>query len=167
LDDLVANLLAVSRLQAGVLSAQSRAVAIDEVVARALLHADPGRAVKVNVADDLPLAFADPGLLERVVANLVANALREAKNVTVRGAADIDRVTISVIDDGPGIAVSDLPRAFEPFQRLHDRTHDGGPGLGLAIARGFTETMGGTLTPSQTPGGGLTMTIALPTARQL
>jgi two-component system sensor histidine kinase KdpD len=163
LDDLVANLLAVSRLQAGVLSVQARPVAVDEVVARALLHADPGRLVSVDIADDLPLALVDPGLLERVVANLVANALRETKNVTVRGSAGSNQVTVSVIDHGPGIAAGDLSRAFEPFQRLDDRTNEHGLGVGLAIARGFTEAMGGTLTPSQTAGGGLTMTVALPT----
>ncbi len=161
LDDLVENLLAMSRLQAGVLSVQLRPVALDEIVARALLYApDPG--VRVEVSDDLPLVLADPGLLERVIANLVSNAVRAAVGggVTVRGTA----AGLQVIDHGSGIAAADRDRVFAPFQRLDDKRADGGLGLGLAIARGFTEAMGGTLVPSDTPGGGLTMTVTLPGA---
>jgi len=162
LDDLVENLLAMSRLQAGVLSVQPRPVALDEVVARALLYA-PGAGVRVEVSDDLPLVLADPGLLERVIANLVSNAVRAAAGgeVTVLGTA----AGLQIIDHGSGIAPADRDRVFAPFQRLDDRRADGGLGLGLAIARGFTEAMGGTLTPSDTPGGGLTMTVTLPGVR--
>jgi two-component system sensor histidine kinase KdpD len=71
---------------------------------------------------------------------------------------------VAVVDHGPGVEESDWARMFIPFQRLHDRSTDLGVGLGLAIARGFTEAMGGTLTPTHTPGGGLTMTLVLPRA---
>jgi signal transduction histidine kinase len=69
---------------------------------------------------------------------------------------------IEVIDHGPGVPPGDRDRIFQPFQRLHDR--GGGLGLGLAIARGFTEAMNGSLTAGDTRGGGLTMTIDLPAA---
>jgi K+-sensing histidine kinase KdpD len=167
--DLVENLLAMSRLQAGALSVDARPVAVDEVVAAAILHLPPPHtAITVDVADDLPLAYADPGLLERVVANLVTNAVNHCppgSPILVTGAATSDLVELRIVDHGPGIAAADRDRVFAPFQRLDDRTTTGGLGLGLAIARGFTEAMAGTLTASDTPGGGLTVIVALPRDR--
>jgi K+-sensing histidine kinase KdpD len=167
LEDLIANLLAMSRLQAEALSVHKQPVALDEVVARALIGT-PEDAVNVGVADDLPLVEADPGLLERVVANLVANARRYApagRPVVVHADGDGQVVRLHVSDRGPGVPQDEWARIFQPFQRLGDRPTDGaGVGLGLAIARGFTEAMGGTLTPAETPGGGLTMTVTLPEA---
>lgn len=168
LDDLVANLLALSRLQAGVLSVQVRPVPLDEVVAHALMAVPDAAAVRVAVDDALPLVEADPGLLERVVANLVSNAAHanagQCEPVTVRADTETATVRLRVIDHGHGVPAADRERMFEPFQRLDDRRADGGLGLGLAIARGFTEAMGGTVTATDTPGGGLTMTVTLPTA---
>jgi two-component system sensor histidine kinase KdpD len=173
--DLVENLLAMSRLQAGALSVHSRPVALDEVVAAALLHQTHGPTPTMDVPDDLPLALADPGLLERVVANLVSNAQAVSPTVHLRGrtvptGADgtgtPERLRLSVIDTGPGIALADRDRVFLPFHRLDDRHSSGGMGLGLAIARGFVEAMSGTLVATDTPGGGATMTIDLPVARQ-
>ena len=167
--DLVENLLAMSRLQAGALSVDARPVALDEVVAAALLHqADPAAAVDVDVPDDLPMAYADPGLLERVVANLVANAVRASagRPIQIVGRPQEDRLRLSVVDHGAGIPAEERERVFAPFQRLDDRSADGGLGLGLAIARGFSEAMDGALTATDTPGGGLTMTITLPMAVQ-
>jgi len=166
LDDLVSNLLAMSRLQAGVLSVALSAVPLDEVVARALLAAHVVD-VEVDVPDDLPLVRADAGLLERVVANLVVNARRFAVDepVTVRARQNGDNVTLQVVDDGPGVAPEDHVRMFAPFQRLGDTSSGTGVGLGLAIARGFTESMGGTLAPSAAKGGGLVMTVTLAVSR--
>jgi two-component system sensor histidine kinase KdpD len=165
--DLVENLLALSRLQAGALSVHSRPVAIDQVVAAALLGLHAGERVTVDVPDDLPLACADAGLLERAVANLLANALRASPvgtGPTVVGRQAGDHLTLSIVDRGPGVAPADRERIFLPFQRLGDNTAAGGLGLGLAIARGFVEAMNGTLVPTETPGGGLTMTITIPPA---
>lgn len=162
----VDNLLALSRLQAGVLSVDAHPTALDAVAAHAVLATDTGAVeVQLDVPDDLPLALADPGLLERVIANLLANACTASppdRPVLIRGGVDQDRLQIKVIDHGPGIAADDRERVFAPFQRLND--HSGaGLGLGLAIAKGFTEAQGGTLVPGDTPNGGLTMTITLPT----
>jgi len=163
----VDNLLSLSRLEAGVLSVDAQPTALDAVTARALLGCDTGGVeVLVDVPDDLPLALADGGLLERVLANLIANACAAGppgRPVEVRGHRDGGELLLRVIDHGPGIPPGDRDRVFTPFQRLDDHT-SGGLGLGLAIARGFTEAQGGTLTPSDTPGGGLTMTVSLPAA---
>ncbi|MGI5398935.1 sensor histidine kinase [Streptomyces sp. CA-135486] len=169
MNDLVENLLALSRLQAGALSVHPCATALDEITAAALLHTPPplGRTVDVDVPDDLPPAWADPGLLERVIANLVSNALHAGppnQPVHLYAHATGDRVHLKVTDHGPGVPADQREGIFAPFQRLDDHTTHQGLGLGLAIARGFTEAMNGTLTPTDTRGGGLTMTLTLPTA---
>jgi two-component system sensor histidine kinase KdpD len=167
LTTVVDNLLALSRLQAGVLAVDLRPVAVDAVLAQALLSTDThGVSVQLDVPDDLPLALADAGLLERVAANLIANACAASpagRTVRLSGTADTGQVRLAVIDDGPGIPAEARETVFAPFRRLDDDTGNG-LGLGLAIARGFTEAQGGTLLPTDTPGGGLTMTITLPVA---
>jgi two-component system sensor histidine kinase KdpD len=163
---LVDNLLDMSRLQAGAMSIDVQPTAVDEVVARALDDlGEGGRCIRIDAAEDLPLVQTDPGLLERVVANLAANGLRyspagESPRVTSSWLGE--RVEIRVIDRGPGIPSYDWDRIFLPFQRLGDTDNTTGIGLGLALARGLTEAMGGTLEPEETPGGGLTMVISLP-----
>ena len=164
--DLVENLLAMSRLRAGALSVHPRPVALDEVVAAALLHSPP-MPVTVDVPDDLPFAYADPGLLERVVANVLANALQAGppgSPIEVVGRRAAGRLELRIADHGRGLPEADRERMFAPFQRLGDHTADGGLGLGLAIARGFTEAMQGTISTADTPGGGLTMVLNLPAA---
>lgn len=163
LDDLVANLLDMSRLQAGAVSVQSQPVPMDEAVHQALLGL-PDDLVEVPESEVFPVVTADPGLLERVLANLIANAVRFAPSdrpVSVTAAREGNIAHLYVVDHGPGVAAKDRDRMFAPFQRLDDRGVRG-VGLGLAIARGFTEAMGGTLVASETPGGGLTMTVSLP-----
>jgi two-component system sensor histidine kinase KdpD len=164
LDYLIGNLLDMSRLTTGSLSPFLRATAIDEVTVLAMQGLPGSAEVELDVPDDLPLAAADPGLLERALANLIGNALRFSppeSPPTVTGQTSRELISISVIDHGPGVAAQDQDRIFEPFQRLGDQAAGSGVGLGLAVARGFVEAMGGHLTATATPGGGLTMTVEL------
>ncbi|GEM32941.1 sensor protein KdpD [Nocardia neocaledoniensis NBRC 108232] len=169
---LVGNLLDSSRLAVGVVTPQLRQVYMDEAVHRALVSVGMGtrglrRAamdrVKVDVGEVSVLA--DSGLLERVLANLIDNALRHAgRDTPVRVTAehDGDRVSIAVVDVGPGVPAGTEEQLFEPFQRLGDRDNTTGVGLGLSVVRGFVEAMGGTVRAEPTPGGGLTMLVDLP-----
>jgi len=167
LDRLVANLLDMSRLQAGAIGVTAIDVGAEDVVPRALDDLGPdGRTVTLHIPDDLPLVHADPGLLERIIVNLVANALRysPADHPPVITASTLgNTVELRVIDHGPGIPKDRWNDVFLPFQRLGDRDNHTGVGLGLALSRGLTEAMVGTLTPEETPGGGLTMILSLPT----
>ncbi|MGK5171213.1 ATP-binding protein [Geodermatophilus sp. CPCC 205761] len=165
LTDLIDNLLDMSRLQAGVVSPALSPSDVPAVVDHALRGLDGGDLARIerDWPDDLPPVPADPGLLERVVANLVSNALRHAPTgpVTVTAGALDDRLELRVVDRGPGVPPADRARVFAPFQRLGDAPAGQGVGLGLAVARGLTEAMDGTLTAEDTPGGGLTMVVAL------
>ena len=168
LDTLIANLLDMSRLNAGVLQPYLRPAAIDEVVPMALHAVPEGRRVVVDVPETLPLVSTDAGLLERAIANLLSNALRYSPDEhppRLVASAGADGVRLAVIDHGPGVPAADRDRIFAPFQRLGDQDAGTGVGLGLAVAKGFVELVGGRLSASDTPGGGLTMTIAVPTAR--
>ncbi len=162
------NLLDMSRLQAGALPVILRPVALDELVPRVLDDLGPtGHAVAVDVPESLPEVLADAAVLERVLANLIAIALRfspEDAPPLVAASYQADRVEVRVVDRGPSVHPKDVERMFEPFQTLGDRDTTAGLGLGPAVCRGLTEAMGGTLEADDTPGGGLTMTIALPVA---
>ena len=117
--------------------------------------------------DSVPPVLADPGLLERAVANLMSNAVRYSPGrqpVLITASSLADRVELRVADRGPGIPHEDRERVFQPFQRFGDRDNETGIGLGLALSRGLVEAMGGSLEPEDTPGGGLTMVISLPVA---
>jgi two-component system sensor histidine kinase KdpD len=165
---LVDNLLAMSRIQAGALSVHTTPVDVEEVASRAVV-VQGARTVDLDMPEALPPVSADEGLLERVIANLVDNAVRfsppgqrvAVTAVHTNGASPL--VEVAVADHGPGADPAHWDDMFAPFQRLGDTT-PGGLGLGLAIARGLTEAMGGTLTPTTTTGGGLTMTVRLPAA---
>jgi two-component system sensor histidine kinase KdpD len=165
---LVTNLLDLSRLQADVLSVAPRAVGIDDVVSRALDHTTHGERIELDVPETLPAVLADPGLLERVIANLVENAMRYSpaeQAIRVAASTHGDVVELRVIDNGPGIAPGERETVFAPFQRRDDHaTNSAGVGLGLAIARGFVEAMHGTITLDDTPGGGLMAVVTLPVA---
>ena len=123
----------------------------------------PGGLDRVKVEVDDAVVMADSGLLERVLANLIDNALRYAPDSPVRvNAGQVgDRVLIAVIDEGPGIPRGAEEQLFEPFQRLGDHDNSIGVGLGLSVAHGFVEAMGGTISANDTPGGGLTVEIDL------
>jgi two-component system sensor histidine kinase KdpD len=165
---LVANLLDMSRLQAGALSLFPRPSGLDEIVARALDDLGPaGREITVDIGESVPAVRADPAILERVIVNLAENALRYSpagKPPLLAASALGDRVELRVVDRGPGLPEEDREQMFVPFQRLGDTDNTTGVGLGLALSRGLTEAMDGTLTAEDTPGGGLTMTVSLPAA---
>jgi two-component system, OmpR family, sensor histidine kinase KdpD len=167
LDGLIGNLLDMSRVQTGALQPFVRPTALDEVAPLAIRGLDGGDGVRLAIPDELPLLATDPGLLERALANLVANALRyspQHQPPTVSAWAAGQAVVIDVIDHGPGIAPAERGRVFEPFQQLGDHRTAGGVGLGLAVAKGFVEAVGGSIAARSTHGGGLTMRIALPVA---
>ncbi|MEU2491051.1 ATP-binding protein [Streptomyces sp. NPDC007883] len=163
LDHLVGNLLDMSRLQTGTVTPLIRETGLDEVVPVALAGVPDG-SVELDIPETLPLVSVDRGLLERAVANIVENAVRyspDATPVVVSASTLGDRVELRVVDRGLGIPDEAKEAVFEPFQRHGDAPRGTGVGLGLAVARGFVEAMGGTVTAEDTPGGGLTMVIAL------
>ncbi|MGW0905436.1 ATP-binding protein [Streptomyces sp. NPDC002853] len=163
LDHLVGNLLDMSRLQTGTVTPLIRAIDLDEVVPMALGGVPDGSA-DLDIPETLPMVSVDKGLLERAVANIVENAVkysRAAEPVLVSASTLGDRVELRVVDRGPGVPDAAKDRIFEPFQRYGDAPRGAGVGLGLAVARGFVESMGGTLEAEDTPGGGLTMVLTL------
>jgi two-component system, OmpR family, sensor histidine kinase KdpD len=170
---LVGNLLDSSRLAAGAIHPDLNQVYLEETVQRALVSIGKGATgfyrsaidrVKVDVGD--ATVMADAGLLERVLANLIDNALRYAPHSVVRvNAGQVgDRVLINVIDEGPGIPHGAEEQIFAAFQRLGDQDNTTGVGLGMSVARGFVEAMGGIITASDTPGGGLTVLVDMAAA---
>jgi two-component system sensor histidine kinase KdpD len=163
---LVNNLLDMSRLQAGALGVHRGPIGVDDVMPAVLAElGPPSRSVRVRLPDDLPELYVDAALLERILANLLGNALRHSpadRPPLLSGSTFGDRVELRVVDRGPGVAEADWDRIFVPFQRLGDRDNTTGVGLGLALSRGLAEAMGGTLEPENTPGGGLTMVLSLP-----
>jgi two-component system sensor histidine kinase KdpD len=166
LNTLVGNLLDMSRLQSGALQLVMRDVGLEEVVPAAIKGlGDRAQASDVSVDETLPRVHADAALLERAVANIVDNAItwsppEHRVRVDACSVGD-ERVDLRVVDRGPGIPPDQRDRMFQPFQRLGDQSNNGGTGLGLAVARGFVDAMGGEITVEDTPGGGLTVVISL------
>jgi two-component system, OmpR family, sensor histidine kinase KdpD len=157
----------MSRLHTGSLQPFLRPITIDEVAPIALRGLDAPADLRLVVPDGMPLVLADPGLLERVLANLFANALYHSppgRPPALQAHRAGDSVVLEVIDHGPGVPDALKTEIFEPFQRFDERKV--GVGLGLAVAKGFTEAMGGAIVAADTPGGGLTVRITLPVASQ-
>ena len=172
LDALVGNLLDMSRISADAAHPLLRPVRWFDVIPGALRAVPAGR-VRVELPPNMPEVDADPGMLERVVANVVENAVKyapEADIVLVGAGGGLSPVALGgrpagelrIIDHGHGIPAERVLEMFRPFQRLDDAPQATGIGLGLAVAKGFTDAMGGSLTAEPTPGGGLTMVIRLP-----
>ncbi len=167
LNSLVGNLLDMSRLQTGALIVQARPIGLEEVVGSAIGGLPTADRIDVDVPESLPRVEVDPVLLERALANVVANALAaspEGERVRIQAGALADRVDLRIIDRGPGIPEGERARAIRPFQRLGDHPNGAGVGLGLAVAKGFVEAMAGELSIDDTPGGGCTVLISLPEA---
>ncbi|WP_329097320.1 sensor histidine kinase KdpD [Streptomyces sp. NBC_01439] len=163
---LIGNLLDMSRLNTGTVVPLIRETDLDEVVPMAL-GGVPEDSVALDIPETLPMVAVDRGLLERAVANIVENAVKYSpagQPVNVTASALAHRVELRVVDRGPGVPDEAKDRIFEPFQRHGDAPRGAGVGLGLAVARGFTEAIGGTLAAEDTPGGGLTMVLTLPIA---
>jgi two-component system sensor histidine kinase KdpD len=165
LDALVGNLLDISRLQAGALEIRAEPVGLDEVLPAALHSLGvPDGAVQLELPEGLPRVLADRGLLERAVANVIANAVRFSPPGSparvLAGVVD-GIVDVRVVDRGPGVPAAERERLFKPFQRLGDAGQSEGVGLGLAVAKGFVEAMGGEIEADDTPGGGLTVVARL------
>jgi len=164
---LVSDLLDLSRLRTGALTVLTQTLWLDELLPPVLDELGPDAAkVVVDLPDDLPAVTGDAALIVRALVNVIGNALRHAPSGTVPPTVTArprrDRVELLVIDHGRGIPPSDRARIFSPFQRLGDTDNTAGLGIGLALSRGLVEAMGGTLTPADTPGGGLTMILDLP-----
>ncbi|MET0189370.1 MAG: DUF4118 domain-containing protein, partial [Pseudonocardia sediminis] len=166
LTGLVDNLLDSSRLAAGAVHPLLAPVGYDEVALRAMVGIEDAARVRMEIDEELPDVVADVGLLERVVANVVDNALRHGAGapVALRASAHADRVELRVVDRGPGVPRHSRDGLFAAFQRLGDRDATPGVGLGLSVARGLTAVMGGTLSAEDTPGGGLTVVVSMPSA---
>lgn len=172
LDALVGNLLDMSRISADATTPLLRPLRWYEVIPDALRAVPKGR-VRVELPANMPEVDADAGMLERVIANIVENAVKYAPDsdiVLVGAGGGLSPVALDgrpagelrIIDHGRGVPAEKVVEMFRPFQRLDDAPQTTGIGLGLAVAKGFTDAMGGSLTAEATPGGGLTMVIRLP-----
>jgi two-component system sensor histidine kinase KdpD len=165
LDALVGNLLDMSRLQSGALEIQKHPVGLEEAIGRAFgAIGERASAVELDVPESLPRVNADAGLLERVLANVIDNAIAHSppgKAVRVLAGAIDGWIDVRVVDRGPGVPPIERDRMFAPFQRLGDSSVREGVGLGLAVSKGFVEAMGGVVEVEDTPGGGLTMVLRL------
>ncbi|MCX2733638.1 DUF4118 domain-containing protein [Saccharopolyspora sp. NFXS83] len=169
LTDLVDNLLDSSRLATGAIVPQLRPVGYDQAVAGALAGLDGRERVEVDTEESLPAVLADVGLLERVIANVVQNAVKYGGDrVSVRASEHARWVELRIVDHGPGLPEDAAEAVFAPFERLggHADTGPPGVGLGLSVAQGFMQAMHGTIRAEDTPGGGLTMVLALPVATE-
>jgi two-component system sensor histidine kinase KdpD len=172
LDALVGNLLDMSRLQMGTVKPLLAEIDLGAAVDQAIRPIAGSDRIAVKISDDLPPAVADAGLLDRVLANIVENALRYTPievGIDITAAPFQDEsgrewVSLRIVDHGPGVSEDGKETLFAPFQRLGDVPRGDGIGLGLAVARGLTEVMHGELSAEDTPGGGLTMVVDLPAA---
>ena len=167
LNRLVGNLLDASRLQIGALAVNCQAIDLSESIAATLGSIGPAAdRVEVEVPDGLPAAFGDSALLERSLYNVVTNALRHGGDAPVRLTVGVvgQEIHLCTIDRGPGIAKHLRAKVMAPFQQLGDDRSADGVGLGMSIAQGFVQAMHARLELDDTPGGGLTVIIALPMA---
>src|SRR5664280_2958719 len=166
LNAMVGNLLDMSRLQTGSVTAHIQDMHLLDVLNSAISAlGEQGRRVRIWFPGDLPLFRADAGLLDRVLSNVLENAVRHSpgrQEIVVNGSVIGDRLQIRVVDRGSGVPDNAKEEIFAPFRRFGDTSRGEGVGLGLAVARGLTEAMDGTLSAEDTPGGGLTIVVDLP-----
>jgi two-component system sensor histidine kinase KdpD len=168
LNRVVGSLLDMSRLQAGAIEVHEEVILLDEVLAEAVASIGAGSSgVVLDLSDEVPPVVGDEALLERAFANIIANAVTysHGEPVLVRAGLLRDGVDVRVADRGPGVPAQERETIFLPFRRVGDTRRHEGAGLGLAIARGFVEAMGGTIEADDTPGGGLTIVVRLKAKR--
>jgi two-component system sensor histidine kinase KdpD len=167
LDTLISNLLDMTRVNTGSLRPSLRPVSLDEVAPLVMKSLDDGGELRLDIEENLPLVVADAALLERVLANLTANAMRYSPRgwpPVLRAHVSAGVMRVDVVDHGPGVDDEDRERIFQPFQQIGNNRKGSGVGLGLAVAKGFVDAMGGRLLAVPTLGGGLTMRVELPLA---
>jgi two-component system sensor histidine kinase KdpD len=164
------NIISITRVEAGALELKHDQVDVEDLVGTAVhrLHAiRPERRIKIALAPDLPTLKLDVVLMEQVLFNLLDNAVKYTPPdslITVLGEWDRQKVTLKVMDEGPGIPDGELELIFTKFHRVHlgDR-RTAGTGLGLAICRGFVEALGGTISASnRTDRPGAVFTVTFP-----
>ena len=168
LTSIVTNLLDLSRLEAGVLQPNLRPMSLEEVLP--VVVGGTGvrdDRLRLEIPPGMEDVVSDPSLVDRILANLVENALKWSGDsvVVVRLHRSGNYVQVHVVDHGPGIPQAAKQRVREPFHRVDDKIQGGGLGLGLAIADRFAESIGGRLELRDTPGGGLTAVLFLPISR--
>jgi two-component system sensor histidine kinase KdpD len=164
LEQLIVNLLDLSRIESGALVARAEVVDLDDLLGPAIdgvRERWPDVEITVELADDAALVRGDAVLIERILTNLLENAARAVRAsanraIGVLGTRAEGDVTISVVDHGPGLQFGDQRVVFTPFYRLEERSTPLGAGLGLAISKGFVTAMGGEIWATDTPGGGAT-----------
>jgi two-component system sensor histidine kinase KdpD len=163
LSRLVENLLDMSRLEAGKAQPHSEPVDLAEVLDAARAAIGRPELVRLAVDRELPLVDADAAQLERAFANLLENAVRHGggRPVMVKSMLLADKITLRVVDQGPGIPESERRRIFEPFQHGEGGS-GGGAGLGLAIAKGFVEANGGEISVDSVVGQGSSFVVTMP-----
>ena len=163
---LVDNLLDLSRLQAGAAEPHRELTSVDELIRAAVADVGAGpEAFALSIDRDMPLVSVDPVQMERALVNVLENARRHSGGhpVSVRARAVRRVVVVRIVDRGPGIPPAQLERVFEPFYRAGTAgSGHRASGLGLAIARGFTEANGGELHVESLPGQGATFVFELP-----
>jgi two-component system sensor histidine kinase KdpD len=174
LNALIANLLDMSRIEAGMLRAHLVGVDLTEALttcADRIRHQYPQLDVVVGVDERAATVRSDPVFLDRVGANLLENAAKASTaagttQIEVRAVGTGSTTTIRVIDHGRGVPNETREQLFYPFYRLNERNPRLGTGLGLAISKGFLDLMEGEIWIEETPGGGATFAFALPTVRE-
>jgi two-component system sensor histidine kinase KdpD len=166
LDRIVSDLLDLSRLESGTVEAHRELCTLDALIGRALAALGPaGARVDVSLPEEAPPVEVDAAQVERVLVNLLENALRfspEEERVTLRATSTRRDVLLRVVDHGPGIPEGELEQVFQAFRTGSTSGGRKGAGLGLAIARGFAEANGGRVWAESRPGQGSTFVVALP-----
>lgn len=168
---LVDNLLEMTKIEARGLEVHRQWEVVEEIVGAALHRLDSmlaGRAVKTNLAPDLPMVQMDGLLIEQVLVNLLDNSLKytpAGSPIDITVTHDTKRLIVSLADRGPGISTGDEKRIFEKFYRgvsSPGRADRRGSGLGLAICKAIVETHGGEIHAENRAGGGACFTFTLP-----